>query len=185
MNRYELTDNLTQPLYDTGIIMPDGRSDLFTKPVGQGTTLFGAGPKHFGDTNMFLSGQLPAGYKYEIRSLFLEPIGEHFAVGSTLELIIGAKSFLTIPTSRAHVSLVVTERNAIEAMRVAELLKGVAPSATAMLLAMMPGLSFGFDLEHRKLHLWGSERFAVRIQTATPGSVVRVYLNGNLSRMVQ
>lgn len=70
-------------------------------------------------------------------------------------------------------------------------LKDVHPSATSMLLGMVPGIGFGYSLEDRKLRIGGNHHLEVALripEMLTPFGdqrVIRVYLNGELYRPVQ
>jgi hypothetical protein len=173
-------------------LVPGMRTYFFQNPVGQGSTLFGSGPKHFGDTNMYLQGQMPAGWTFVVRSLYVEPLDDSWygtaLAGAAIEFIIGAKRFLEIPYQRARCSLVVTPEMMGTAFRMVDELKLVAPQAIPMLLGSMPGISFGFDLEGRNLWISAGEHFNVEVMTpdsAAGKGPVRIYLNGTMGRSVQ
>lgn len=183
---HQLRDIITQPLYDTAMVAP-GSTEFFAVPVGQGTTRFGVGAKHFGDTNMFLSGQVPAGQQFIISSIYAEPLGAPVEAGSVIELTIRSKIFLKIPTTRAAVALTVADAHAHRADQLLELIRGVDPAARAMLLGSIPGVTIGFDLASRALVLGANDHLGVRLVMPedAPPRVVRIYLNGQLGRPVQ
>jgi hypothetical protein len=185
-----ISDRLCQPLYDTVKVTGGVGVDFFSVPVGQGETVFGFGPKHFGDTNMYLQRQMPAGWQFRMRSLYIEPIGDAWSgsslVGTAIDFRIGPRNYLTIPYERARVSLMVTQDMADTTARILDELKSIAPAALPMLLGSMPGVSFGFDLEGRHLIIRDGEPFSVRLMPCSTGEgvnsegPVRVYLNGEL-----
>jgi hypothetical protein len=184
---YTFVEQITQPLYDTARVGP-GTTAFFGEPVGYGRTVFGDGPKHYGDTNMFLSHQMPlvAGWAFVMRGIVAEPLGGPIPAGAAIELVLGAKTYLTIPATRAALSLTVTESQAVRAERLIEMVQGVDPSAFAMLLGSVPGVSIGFDLV-QPYALKASIFFVVRVvmPTDAPANIVRIYLNGGMGRSVQ
>jgi hypothetical protein len=140
----ELRDRLHQPIYDTVALKFAGqRNNLFTSALGTGVGLFG-GAKTWVETNMYLSGQLPAGWIFNATGIECElfPLEsyagwlkdrERIIQSGHIELLIGAKSFTTVPLSQT------TQRRARQAPAVrfdAELKDGVlvgAREATALL----------------------------------------------------
>lgn len=199
----QVNDVLTQPLYDTVIAHPGRSTTLFVDPVGRGASCFGDGLKHYGDTNMFLSAQLPAGYNFRVRSVYVEPIetpglaGAPWPglAGAALEFVIGVKSYLTIPVSRARVCLPIFATSIRQVSDIVNTLREVHPSAHPMVLAMTPGFVLGFDVSERQLELRQAENFTAHLRLppynpALPASdalpvKVRVYLNGILYRPIQ
>lgn len=81
----DILDVIVEPRYDTNTILAAGALTLtyFTVPVGQGLSNFaGAGvAKSYSDTNMELSGQLPAGYNFVVLGFRVMPA---FIVGNAL-----------------------------------------------------------------------------------------------------
>jgi hypothetical protein len=193
---YEIQDSLCQPIYDTVNVVSGVGVDFFSIPVGQGETMFGVGPKHFGDTNMYLRSQMPAGWEFRMRSLYVEPLADAWPgstlVGTAIDFRIGTTNFLTIPYERARCSLMVTQDMADTTARILYELKAIAPMAIPMLLGTMPGVSFGFDLEGRQPIIRQGELFFVRFMTPrNPGEgtnpiegPIRIYLNGELRRPI-
>lgn len=201
MNPQMLCDVTVQPLYDTVRLYPGKTESLFVIPVGAGETCFGEGPKHWGDTNMFIGSQMPAGYEFKLRTIYVEPLaGVHpgdepapWAVslaGTALELIIGCKRFLTIPVSRARAVVNVSSGTVALVHDVARMLRDVHPTAHPLALSMMPGFVLGFDLSERAFVFRSSENFAVQLRSprgpvSTLPITLRVYLNGIMYRPVQ
>lgn len=182
-----LMDRISQPVYDAMRCDAGVRNFLFSIPVGQGRTMFGSGPKHFGDTNMYIAGQLPAGWTMSVGSVVVETLQEERArdlIGAALRLFVGPTNFLTIPVNRCRASLVVTPEHAIGRAQLAELVRGVAPAALPMLLGSIPGLAYGFTLE-RELLITPTQNFSVEVHLPTGSAELRVYLCGILGRLVQ
>lgn len=134
-------DVLTQPLYDTARCEPGRRTVFFAVPVGMGQTLFGAGPKHFGDTNQFLPNQLPAGWQFSVDGLYLEvldlpecPYNLAALAGAVAHLRIGARRYLNLPATALRASLEITGGGAEAARDIADQLAGIAPAALPMVL---------------------------------------------------
>lgn len=192
MNSMNLHERITQPLYDTARFRGNSITGLFDTPVGQGTTCFGTGAKHFGDTNMYNAGQLPAGQKFIIESIVAEPLDRAWdgpgLAGATLDLRLGTKTYLNIPVTRARATVTLRPGDVDAAMHVIEALRTVHPSALTMLLGSMPGVAVGFDLAGNTLTIVAGEHFMVELHvpdTFKGSGVVRIYLNGHLARMVQ
>lgn len=189
-----LMDQLTQPLYDT-LLCPPGVSRFFAIPVGMGVSLFGSGPagpiaKHFGDTNAMLSAQLPAGWQFVCRGIYLEVLdlpGHASALppGAALHLVIGTTRYLDLPASAARTTLTVDGESFRETQRIRELIERVAPAALPMLLGTLP-VRFGFTFE-KVLTISAVEAFGVELvfhENVEPVPV-RVYLNGTLGRAIR
>lgn len=160
MSAYGIRDALHWWVYDT-VKVVGGHARLFEVPEHQAdsVSLFGPGMKSRAETNMDLSGQIPAGWILVVSRIVFEPVAEWplAAMSATLlRLIIGSKTFVEIP--------------AVWAFPV----RGMSSEAS------------GYQLG-RPLALHGSERFMVELQgpSDAPDRVARVSLGPELGRPVQ
>ena len=161
-------DVLVQPLYDSAELFPGDSPRLFVEPRGQGSSVFVKGPKTGADTNMNLSGQLPAGYWFSCSGIECEALRDtprRMLEGVVLEFIIASKPFVTLPASRASCRL--TED---------EIARGW----------MLPGMKFEHSIAKKPLDLGPTCPWYVQATSVASGVVVlRVALNGYLYRPVE
>lgn len=95
----QVQDLITQPLYDTGTVATSATTKItfFQVQVGAGTTNFGSGGKTLTDTNLTLSGQIPAGWRHECHAVSI--VGWSLAVSAALDLQTALQgAFLQIKT---------------------------------------------------------------------------------------
>lgn len=192
-----LQDSIAEPRYDTAAAVTGTTSlTYFQVPVGQGQTTFGAAAtaKSFSDTNMDLAGQLPAGYVFRALGFRLafawNIIVADFQVvlnGCFLQLIVGAKPFLTVPA------------RTIPGGNGPFMGGGITPTGTSAVLNNgWPVLTNGFTLTSKPLDLKATENFKVTLTwpNAAPtltgaafqpaASVpITIYMDGFLGRPVQ
>jgi hypothetical protein len=198
----DFLDEIVEPRYDTNVIPAAGTTLLtfFANPVGQGVGVYqqagGTNPKTLADTNMDLSGQLPAGYNFVVLgfriapSLDITPADAQFALnGAVFTFTIGSKPFLRIPARTIPAGQGVT---GFAATTVA------ATTVNAATLGF-PALSNGYSIARKPLMLAQTQNFqatltwpggvrAVTTADATShlaGLPITVFLDGYLKRIVQ
>lgn len=192
-------DIITQPLYDTQQYPAAGTSSplaFFQVPKGQGTTLFGTGPKNLTDTNMRTAGSLPSPWTFEIFTVqifalsneanpqdaltMFSDIASVLNAGN-LVLNIGSKQFLEIPIIHtpggAGIDGVASQAGAVAATQIESVHSGVADPKAVFVLS-------------RTITLLENENFDVQLtvpNAPTPTAAVnlRCYLGGELTRSIQ
>lgn len=184
-----LQDVIAQPLYDTVALPMAGATKLtfFTVPLGQGTTSFGAGAKHLGDTNMDLAGQLPAGFAFNVQGFRLAfpwnfpPPDLQIAInGAAFRFFVGAKEFLRVPART------IPSGNGpwVGGTQAAGATQVVATSG-------WPTMQNGFAIGKKSLYLNATENFSATlewqggVQAISAQTFITIYLDGYLGRPVQ
>ena len=184
-----LQDVIAQPLYDTVTLPAVGATKLtfFAVPLGQGTTSFGTGAKHLGDTNMDLAGQLPSGFGFKMMGIrlatpwnFLNIDAAIYINGAVLRLFIGAKEFLKVParTIPAGNGPFITGT-------------GVAAVGQTAFNSGWPSMQNGFAIGRKPLDLGPTENFQATlewqggVQAISALVPLTMYLDGFLGRPVQ
>lgn len=184
-------DNVAQPLYDTVALPAAGATKLtfFAVPLGQGTTAFGAGAKHLGDTNMTLASQLPAAFAFSLRGFRLAvpwniPVADLILAfnGAVFRFFVGAKEFLTVPARTlpsGNGAFISTNAGSTAAANVATATSG------------WPSMQNGFAIGLKPLPLGPTENFFATlewqggVQAISAQTFVTIYLDGYLTRPAQ
>lgn len=182
-------DNVAQPLYDTVALPMAGATKLtfFAVPLGQGTTAFGAGAKHLGDTNMTLASQLASGFAFSLRGFRLAfpwnfPIPDlQIAInGAVFRFFVGAKEFLTVP------GRTLPSGNG-------PFISGTGVAATTQTggTSGWPSMQNGFAIGMKPLPLGPTENFFATLewqgglQAISAQTFITIYLDGYLTRPAQ
>lgn len=192
------TDVTVQPLYDTATILAAGTTQLqfFQQQLGAagGNFAAAAASKTLADTNMDLSGQLPAGQNFRVLGFRIQP---HFRMtqadavawssGAWYVFTVGQKPYLRVPVDTLPAGLGAS---------------GFYTQAAAATAAAMshgwPVLSNSFQTGKKPLDLSSTQNFnatiqwvaAVAVTSTAPaqpaaGLIVRHYLDGFFYRIVQ
>jgi len=192
------TDVTVQPLYDTATIPAAGTLQLnfFQQQLGAagGNFAAAAAPKTLADTNMDLSGQLPAGQNFRVLGFRAQP---HFALtqadavkwssGAWFVFTVGQKPYLRVPV------------DCLPAGLGAFGFYTQAAAATAAVASHgYPVLSNGFTIGKKPLDLTSTQNFVgtmqwtavVAVTTTAPvqpaaGLPIRLYMDGFFYRIVQ
>lgn len=190
-------DVITQPLYDT-VVAVTGSVTLtfFQNPVGAGVGAFGGAgvAKTKADTNLRLSGQLPAGYEFTVLGFRLATVWDvtfadftAFLNRAVFRFEVGSKDYLEVP------AVTIPAGNGpfgfyTQAMAAAAtLVNNGWPAATNM-----------FGIRSKPLILTGSSNFngslnwpattptiATTGYQPSPGLPIRLYIDGTLKRPAQ
>jgi hypothetical protein len=186
-----LRDTIAQPLYDTVPLAAAGATKLtfFAVPLGQGTTAFGTGAKHLGDTNMDLAGQLAAGYAFQLQGFRFAlpwniPIADLILAfnGAVFRFFVGSKPFLQVPlrtVPSGNGAFVSTNAGSTATANVASGTSG------------WPSMQNGFSIGRKPLILGATENFQVTlewqggVQAISAQTFITIYLDGYLGRPVQ
>jgi len=185
----EIRDVIAEPRYDTVSIPMAGSTLLtfFAVPLGQGTTSFGTGAKHPGDTNMELAGQLPNPYTFTVLGFRLMfpwniIVGDlQVAInGAVFTLVIGAKTFLRVPA------------RTIPAGNGPFMGGGITASGTSAVLTNgWPSMQNGFSIGKKPLVLSPTENFQITltwpggVQTLSAAVPATIFIDGLLRRGAQ
>lgn len=186
-----ITDSIAQPLYDTVALPAGGATKLtfFAVPLGQGTTAFGTGAKHLGDTNMDLAGQLPAGFAFQLNGFRLMFPWNVPAVdvllginGAAFRFFVGAKEFLRVPART-----IPSGNGPFQTTNAGSTAAANVNSATSG----WPSMQNSFGIGRKALFLGAAENFQVTlewqggVQAISAQTFVTVVLDGYLGRPVQ
>jgi hypothetical protein len=184
-----ITDLIVQPLYDTVAIPMAGSTLLtfFQVPIGQGTTVFGAGAKHLGDTNMNLAGQLPAGFAFQIngfRMMFSWNVVfadiQVVVNAAVFRFSVGQKDFLQVPARTLP-----SGNGPFYSGNI------TAGAAVALVTSGWPHMGNNFGIKGKPLILNSTENFAAilqwqgGVQALSAITPVTIVLDGYLGRPVQ
>jgi hypothetical protein len=184
-----LIDTIAQPLYDTVVLPMAGATKLtfFALPLGQGTTAFGTGAKHLGDTNMDLAGQLPSGFAFQIQGFrlatpwnFLNIDAAVYINGAAFRFFVGAKEFLRVPAR----TIPAGNGSWISGT-------GVAAVGQTSFNSGWPSMQNGFSIGRKPVTLGPTENFSITlewqggVQALSALVPLTVYVDGYLGRPVQ
>jgi hypothetical protein len=186
-----LRDSIAQPLYDTVALPAAGATKLtfFALPLGQGTTAFGTGAKHLGDTNMDLAGQLAAGFAFQVMGFRLMfpwnlPLADLIIAinGAAFRFFVGAKEFLRVPARTipsGNGPFISTNAGSTATVNVAAGTSG------------WPSMQNAFAVGRKPLFMIATENFSVTmewqggVQAISAQTFLTVVLDGFLGRPVQ
>jgi hypothetical protein len=197
---FDILDVIVEPRYDTATIPAAGSALLtyFANPIGQGQTNFGAAgiTKNLADTNMDLSGQLPAGYNFVLLGFRLaptwnitQPDTQLAFNGCVFTFTIGSKPYLRVPATTIPAGNGPYSGSSTIA----------AGANTQVSGNGIPVLVNSYSIARKPLELLQTQNFQAAltwpsgvqaVTTTLPGQPVaglpvRIYLDGYLKRRVQ
>jgi hypothetical protein len=186
-----IRDSIAQPLYDTVPLPAAGATKLtfFALPLGQGTTAFGTGAKHLGDTNMDLAGQLASGFAFQLNGFRLMfpwniPAADVLLAinGAAFRFFVGAKEFLRVPART-----IPSGNGPFQTSNAGSTAATNVNSATSG----WPSMQNAFAIGRKPLYMIATENFSVTIewqggvQAISAQTFLTVVLDGYLGRPVQ
>jgi len=207
-NEAQIVDAVVNPLYDTNNIVAAGALVLnyFALPIGQGVTAFAAaGTKSISDTNMLLSGQLSAGYNFDLLGFRIQPqfnIGNiagmlptndphTWSFGCVFTFTIGSKIYCQVPADTVPAGCGVAGAQF-------GIATGVAVTGGSVTSHGVPHISNAFMIGKKAQRLAQNMAFGATLTwpvvvantsvtptAAADGIPVRIYLDGYLYRPVQ
>lgn len=209
MAEAQIVDAIVNPIYDTNNIVAAGALTLnyFALPIGQGQSAFAAAgiTKSLVDTNLQLSGQLSAGYNFDLLGFRIQPqfnIGniagmlptndpQTWSFGCLFTFSIGSKVYCQVPADTVPAGCGVAGSQF-------GIATGVAVTGGSVTSHGVPHISNAFMIGNKPLKLSQNMVFnatltwpivvantSVTPTAAADGIPVRVYLDGYLYRPVQ